>query len=104
MIDASALELLRMMVGAYLRLFAHPSAEDRALVVLWGAGFPTMAAVEGMVEAIRLRSKNTTGFVDARRRRWLRGNSLEPPSSIETYPALGGRTDHSPTITGSMPG
>ncbi len=51
--DASALEQVRTMVGAYLRLFAVPTAEDRALVVLWGAGFPTMAAVEGMVEADR---------------------------------------------------
>ncbi len=80
-VDASALEQVRTMVGAYLRLFIHPSAEDRALVVLWGAGFPTMAAVEGMVEADR---RSYDGWSSTIRRGQLDGsirNDLDPAAT-----------------------
>ena len=79
--DASALEQVRTMVGAYLRLFTHPTAEDRALVVLWGAGFPTMAAVEGMVEADR---RSYDGWSSTIRRGQLDGSirdDLDPAAS-----------------------
>ena len=37
---ASALELIRIMVDAYLDMFQHPSAAERALIVMWGAIVP----------------------------------------------------------------
>ena len=49
--DVPALEVLRVTVDAYLELFESPSAEARALIVMWGATFPSEAAVEGMLDA-----------------------------------------------------
>jgi AcrR family transcriptional regulator len=50
---ASALELLRITVDTYLEVFHHPSAADRALIVMWGAIFPADASIDGMLEADR---------------------------------------------------
>jgi AcrR family transcriptional regulator len=49
----TALDGLRAMVDTYLHRCEHPTALDRALLVMWGATFPTEASVEGMVEADR---------------------------------------------------
>jgi hypothetical protein len=51
--DASALELIRIVVDAYLDMFEHPSAAERALIVMWGASFPSESSIEGMLEADR---------------------------------------------------
>ena len=51
--DASALEILRFMVDAYLELFMEPTPDDVALVALWGAVIPAEASVEGLVDADR---------------------------------------------------
>jgi len=59
--DAPALEVLRVTVDAYLELFEHPSAEARALIVMWGATFPSEAAVDGMLDAQR---NAYTGWAD----------------------------------------
>ena len=51
--EASALDFLRFMVGAYLDLFVEPTADDVALVALWGAVIPAEASVAGLVDADR---------------------------------------------------
>ena len=51
--EASALDVLRFMVGAYLELFVEPTPDDVALVALWGAVIPAEASVEGLVDADR---------------------------------------------------
>lgn len=49
----SGLDLIRTVVDTYLELFEHPTAELRALLVMWGATFPSNASIEGMLEAER---------------------------------------------------
>jgi AcrR family transcriptional regulator len=49
--DLSALELLRITVDTYLELFEHPTADERALIVMWGATFPSESSLQGMTEA-----------------------------------------------------
>jgi AcrR family transcriptional regulator len=51
--EASALDVLRFMVGAYLELFVAPTPDDVALVALWGAVIPAEASVAGLVDADR---------------------------------------------------
>ncbi len=47
----SALDVLRTTLATYLELFENPTAEERALIVMWGATFPSQASIDGMVEA-----------------------------------------------------
>jgi AcrR family transcriptional regulator len=49
--DFCSLELLRMAVDIDIGRFEHPTAYDRALIVMWGATFATEASLEGMQEA-----------------------------------------------------
>jgi AcrR family transcriptional regulator len=49
--NLSALDLIRTTLSTYLELFEHPTAEERALIVMWGATFPSEASIDGMVEA-----------------------------------------------------
>lgn len=49
--DMVGLDALRLTVDTYLKRFENPNAGDRALIVMWGATFPTDASVEGMLEA-----------------------------------------------------
>jgi AcrR family transcriptional regulator len=49
--DLSALELVRATVDTYLEMFEHPSADERALIVMWGSTFPSESSLEAMVEA-----------------------------------------------------
>ena len=51
--NATALEAVRVMVDTYLDHFEHAAPEERALIVMWGATFPTNSAVQGMLEADR---------------------------------------------------
>ena len=51
--EASALEVLRFMVDAYLEIFVEPTPDDVALVALWGAVIPAEASVAGLVDADR---------------------------------------------------
>jgi AcrR family transcriptional regulator len=59
--DVSALELVRVTVDTYLDLFEHATAEAHALIVMWGASFPSDAAVDGMIDAQR---EAYTGWAD----------------------------------------
>jgi AcrR family transcriptional regulator len=49
--ELTALELVRATVDTYLEMFEQPSADERALIVMWGATFPSESSVGGMVEA-----------------------------------------------------
>jgi AcrR family transcriptional regulator len=49
----AALELIRATVDTYLGLFENPTANERALIVMWGATFPSESPIGGMVEADR---------------------------------------------------
>ena len=49
--DLSALDVLRTTLATYLELFENPTAEERALIVMWGATFPSQASIDGMLEA-----------------------------------------------------
>jgi hypothetical protein len=41
------------MIDTYLELCEHPTAEARALIVIWGATFPCESSMmEGMLQAI----------------------------------------------------
>jgi AcrR family transcriptional regulator len=52
--DVNALEYLRTMIDTYLELFERPTAEARALIVMWGATFPSESLMmEGMLKADR---------------------------------------------------
>jgi AcrR family transcriptional regulator len=51
--DLTGLERLETLVETYLRRFQHPTPDDRALIVLWGATFPSAASVDGMIAADR---------------------------------------------------
>ena len=49
--DMTGLELLRLLVDTYLQLFEQPAPDERALLVLWGATFPSRSSIDGMLEA-----------------------------------------------------
>jgi AcrR family transcriptional regulator len=49
--DMSALDLVRATVDTYLEMFEQPTADERALIVMWGATFPSESSLEGMVKA-----------------------------------------------------
>ncbi len=51
--ELSGFELVRATIDTYLALFERSLAEDRALIVMWGATFPSESSVEGMLEADR---------------------------------------------------
>ncbi|HXY92143.1 MAG TPA: TetR/AcrR family transcriptional regulator [Acidimicrobiia bacterium] len=51
--EVSALDLLRTTLDTYFELFEHPTADERALIVMWGATFPASASIDGMLEADR---------------------------------------------------
>jgi len=49
----SALDKVLLTVDSYLEMFEDPTADQRALLVMWGSTFPTGASVEGMADAER---------------------------------------------------
>jgi AcrR family transcriptional regulator len=49
--ELTALDAVRVMVDTYLERFEHPTPDERALSVMWGATFPAHSSVEKMVEA-----------------------------------------------------
>lgn len=69
--DLSALELLLTTVATYLAMFENPTAEERALIVMWGATFPSRSSIDGMVEADQ---RSYDGWADLIRRGQLEGS------------------------------
>jgi AcrR family transcriptional regulator len=51
--EMPGLELLQASVDTYLALFEHPTADDRVLIVMWGATFPSESSIDGMLDADR---------------------------------------------------
>ena len=51
--QVAALDLLRTTLDTYLELFENPTPDERALIVMWGATFPSNASIGGMLEADR---------------------------------------------------
>ena len=51
--EPSGLDIVYLTVDSYLELFEHPTAYERALLVMWGSTFPADSSVEGMVDAER---------------------------------------------------
>jgi hypothetical protein len=51
--EVSALDLLRTTLDTYLELFEDPTPDEQALIVMWGATFPSNASIDGMREADR---------------------------------------------------
>ena len=49
----SALDEVLLTVDAYLEMFEDPTADQRALLVMWGSTFPSGASVDGMADAER---------------------------------------------------
>ncbi|MCM3882159.1 TetR/AcrR family transcriptional regulator [Frankia sp. R82] len=59
--NSCGLDLLLLSVDTYLTRFEDPSSDDRALIVMWGATFPTEASVAGMIDADR---RSREGWAD----------------------------------------
>jgi AcrR family transcriptional regulator len=51
--NLSALDEVLLAVDTYLEMFEEPTADQRALLVMWGSTFPHGASVEGMADAER---------------------------------------------------
>ncbi len=49
--EVTGLDVVYNTVDSYLDLFQHPSADVRALLVMWGSTFPSSSSVEGMIDA-----------------------------------------------------
>ena len=63
--DVSALDLLRATLDTYLDLFENATVDERALIVMWGATFPSRASIDGMLEADQ---RSYDGWADLIRR------------------------------------
>lgn len=51
--DLSGLDVVYLTVDSYLDLFEDPTADERALLVMWGSTFPSLSSVDGMIDAER---------------------------------------------------
>jgi AcrR family transcriptional regulator len=60
----TGLEQVRASVDAYFELLEHPTAQERVLVVMWGATFPSESSIEGMLEADRRAYDGWAGLID----------------------------------------
>ena len=61
--ELSALNLLRATVDTYIGLFQQPTADERALIVMWGATFPSDSSIDGMLEADRTSYEGWTDLI-----------------------------------------
>jgi AcrR family transcriptional regulator len=61
--ELSALNLIRAAVDTYIGLFEQPTADERALIVMWGATFPSDSSVEGMLDADRAAYEGWTDLI-----------------------------------------
>jgi AcrR family transcriptional regulator len=64
-IDAfGALELIRATVDTYIGLYEQPTANERALIVMWGATFPSDSSIEGMLDADRVAYEGWSDLIE----------------------------------------
>ena len=59
--ELTGLEIVHLTTDAYLDLFAKPTPDQRALLVMWGSTFAEHASVDGMSEAER---RSYDGFAE----------------------------------------
>ena len=59
----SGLARIRLLADAYLELFESPAPNERALVVMWGASFPSGSSLDGMIAADQLSFTGWTGHI-----------------------------------------
>jgi AcrR family transcriptional regulator len=52
-VEPSALDVVLLTVDSYFEMFENPTADERALLVMWGSTFPSTSSVDGMIEAER---------------------------------------------------
>jgi len=72
--EVPGLEWLRSSVDTYLELFEHPTPQDRVLIVMWGATFPSESSIEGMLDADRRAYDGWAGLI----RRGQHDGSIRP--------------------------
>ncbi|MBL7490433.1 TetR/AcrR family transcriptional regulator [Frankia sp. AgB1.9] len=82
--DAHGLDLVRATVDGFLERFEHPHSDDRALIVMWGATFPTEASVEGMIDADRRSLEGWAGLIETGQR----DGSIRPDLDAQTVAVL----------------
>ena len=63
--DLSALGRIRFSAAAYLSLFAHPTADNRALIAMWATMIPEQVSVVGVLDADRRAVDAWTGWIHA---------------------------------------
>ena len=71
-----------MTVDAYLNLFERPSPDVRALIVMWGATFPSASALEAMVAATRRSVEQWTETIHAGQRDGSIRADLDPAATV----------------------
>ncbi|MBL7499557.1 TetR/AcrR family transcriptional regulator [Frankia sp. CNm7] len=78
--DIPGLERLQTAVDTYLTRFEDPTNDDRALIVMWGATFPTEASVEGMLDADRRSRDGWTGLIEQGQQDGSIRADVDPPT------------------------
>ncbi len=86
--DVPGLDRLRKTVDVYLERFEHPSFEDRALIVMWGATFPAAAPVKGMLDADRRSFDGWAGLIEDGQRDGSVKADADPQTSAVLIHAL----------------
>lgn len=79
--DVPALELICLTTDTFLELFEAPTADERALIAMWGATFPSEASLEGMVEADRRSHDGWAGLVARGQREGSVRPDIDPSSA-----------------------
>jgi AcrR family transcriptional regulator len=86
--DLSGLERLETLVETYLKRFQNPTPDDRALIVLWGATFPSTASVRGMVAADQRSFDGLAEVIEAGQNDGSIKASVDPGSAAVVLQAL----------------
>ena len=79
--EMPALDLVRISITTYLELFEHPTADDRVLIVTWGATFPSESSIEGMLDADRRAYKGWADLIARGQRDGSIRTDIDPPAS-----------------------
>jgi AcrR family transcriptional regulator len=79
--DLSGLDLVRLTVETYLELFDNPTADERALLVMWGSTFSSLSSVVGMMEAERHSYEGLSEVIAAGQRDGSIRTDVDPPTA-----------------------
>jgi AcrR family transcriptional regulator len=86
--DIPGLELLRSTVDIYLERFENPTSEDRALIVMWGATFPSEASPKGMLDADQRSHDGWTAMIEHGQRDGSVRTDIDPSTGAVLLQAL----------------